>query len=117
MKIAHFTAKIATVNKGNKTDREQDKIQTDVLKKGARQMNEFKFEIVRHFGTINTRTDYTGVVWTKEVNSVSWNGKQPKLDIREWANDHTLMSKGITLNADETANLIAVMGSVVGVSK
>lgn len=108
---------IVTVNKGNKTDREQDKIQTDVLKKGARQMKEFKFEIVRHFGTINTRTDYTGVVWTKEVNSVSWNGKEPKVDIREWANDHTLMSKGITLNTDEAINLIAVMGSLMGVSK
>lgn len=80
-------------------------------------MAEFKFAIIRHFGTLGTRTDYTGTVWTKELNSVSWNGKEPKADIREWANDHTLMSKGITLNADEMCNLLAVVGNVVGVKE
>lgn len=80
-------------------------------------MNEFKFEIINHIGTINTRTDYTGVVWTKELNSVSWNGNAPKFDIREWANDHTLMSKGITLTPNELANLMGVMGRLMEASK
>ena len=80
-------------------------------------MAEFRFEIVKHFGTLSTRTDHTGTVWAKEVNSVSWNGREPMADIREWANDHCIMSKGITLNADELVNLMAVMGNIVGVKE
>jgi hypothetical protein len=34
---------------------------------------------------------------------VSWNNAQPKLDIREWAPDHTKMGKGVSLGAEEVA--------------
>jgi hypothetical protein len=43
--------------------------------------------------------------WTKEVNIVSWNQRKPKLDIREWDENHEKMSKGITLNKDEIIKL------------
>lgn len=36
---------------------------------------------------------------------VSWNEREPKYDIREWSPDHSKMGKGITLTADELADL------------
>ena len=38
--------------------------------------------------------------WTKELNLISWNGNEPKYDIRPWSEDHQKMGKGITLTKD-----------------
>lgn len=43
--------------------------------------------------------------WRKELNLVSWYGKDPVYDLREWNEDHTKMSKGITLTKDELMRL------------
>lgn len=99
MSIAHASVTIVTVNKGNKTDREQDKIQTDVLKKGARQMA-FEYEIVKHIATLGEANDRT-----LEVNLVSWNKRPAKVDIRRWDKDHTFMGKGVALTEDEAKAL------------
>ena len=40
-------------------------------------------------------------VYHKELNIVSWFGKEPKLDIRGWSDDHGNMTKGISLTEDE----------------
>lgn len=40
-------------------------------------------------------------VYHTELNVVSWFGKEPKLDIRGWADDHEKMTKGISLTEDE----------------
>ena len=69
----------------------------------------FTYEIIQHLGTISTRTDYKGVVWAKEVNIISWNGRSPKLDIREWNTDHTQMSRGISLKTEEADALVAIL--------
>lgn len=39
--------------------------------------------------------------WRKEVNRVSWNGKEPVLDIRNWSPNHEKCGKGVTLTAEE----------------
>jgi len=31
--------------------------------------------------------------WSREINVVSWNRGEPKLDIREWSPDHERMSQ------------------------
>ena len=64
--------------------------------------NEISYEIVKKIGVINRYP--TG--WSKEVNIVSWNEGQPKLDIRDWSEDHEKMSRGITLTADEAQRLV-----------
>lgn len=64
-----------------------------------------EFTIIKSIGIISKRTDNKGEVWTKEVNIVSWNGRQPKIDIRDWNEDHTRMSKGITLTDTEAEAL------------
>ncbi|NLM79852.1 MAG: hypothetical protein GX172_01830 [Clostridiales bacterium] len=60
-------------------------------------MAELKFEVVKHLGVLSQSPSG----WSKELNLVSWNGREPKYDIRDWAPDHNKMGKGITLTADE----------------
>jgi hypothetical protein len=56
-------------------------------------MAEVKFEIKETIGILSTSPKG----WNKELNLVSWNGKAPKYDLRDWAPDHSKMGKGITL--------------------
>ena len=60
-----------------------------------------KYEITKFIGTISERNDGYGNRWTREVNLVAWNGRDAKVDIREWNADHSRMSKGITLTREE----------------
>ena len=64
-------------------------------------MSDLKFEIVKNIGVIGEGTKG----WKKEVNIVSWNERKPKLDIRDWSEDHEKMGKGVTLSGEETAKL------------
>lgn len=43
--------------------------------------------------------------WTKELNLVSWNGRDPKYDLRDWAPEHEKMGKGVTLTKEEVLKL------------
>jgi hypothetical protein len=61
-----------------------------------------KFEIVEHLIELSS----TASGWTKELNRVSWNGAEPKYDIRAWSPDHQKMGKGITLSNDEFLKLV-----------
>ncbi|HHV50488.1 MAG TPA: hypothetical protein GXX54_02120 [Clostridiales bacterium] len=60
-------------------------------------MAELKYEIVKNLGVLSQSPSG----WSKEINLVSWNDREPKYDIRDWAPDHSKMGKGITLTADE----------------
>ena len=64
-------------------------------------MAEFKYEIKEHIGVISENRSG----WKRELNLVSWNGADPKYDIRDWAPEHEKMGKGITLTADEAWEL------------
>lgn len=64
-------------------------------------MAALQFEIVETIGVLSTNKSG----WTKELNLVSWNGRAPKFDLRDWAPDHAKMGKGITLSNDELDQL------------
>ena len=68
-------------------------------------MDEFGFKITKHIGTL----EKTGSGWTKELNLVSWNGKEPKYDIRDWSEDHDRMSRGITLTENQMRVLVELL--------
>ena len=68
-------------------------------------MAELKFEITEELGVLSTNAKG----WTKELNMVSWNEREPKYDLREWNPDHTRMGKGITLTEEEIESLRAVL--------
>ena len=66
---------------------------------------EVRFNIVEHIGILSTHS--TG--WNKELNIVSWNGGQPKYDIRDWDLDHEHMSRGVTLHEKEMRQIFELM--------
>ena len=71
------------------------------------EVNTLKFEIVRKIGLLSEGARG----WRKELNIVSWNEREPRLDIREWSEDHSRMSKGVTLGRDEAERLCEYLGS------
>lgn len=56
-------------------------------------MADIKFEIEKEIGKLSE----SAKGWTKELNLISWNGKEAKYDLRDWAPEHEKMGKGITL--------------------
>ena len=65
-------------------------------------MAEIKYEIVKALGVLSEGSNG----WKRELNLVSWNGRAPKYDIRDWDEDHEKMGKGITLSENEMKNLV-----------
>jgi len=67
--------------------------------------DEIKFEIKETIGVISEKTNG----WRKEINLVSWNGAEPKYDIREWSPEHDKMSKGLTMTREEVQVLASLL--------
>ena len=63
------------------------------------------YEIIEHIGRLSTGSSG----WSREVNIVAWNGRQARLDIRDWDPDHKKMSRGIGLNGTEVAVLTELL--------
>ncbi|GEP63787.1 hypothetical protein CBE01nite_15550 [Clostridium beijerinckii] len=68
-------------------------------------MADIKFEIEKELGKISESSKG----WTKELNLISWNGKEAKYDLRDWAPEHEKMGKGITLSIDELKQLKEIL--------
>lgn len=60
-------------------------------------MSDIKYEIVKSIGAISTAASG----WSKELNIISWNDREPKYDLRDWSADHSKMGKGVTLTREE----------------
>lgn len=71
-------------------------------------MAELKFEIVEQIAVLSESPKG----WTKELNLISWNGRDPKYDIRDWAPNHEKMGKGITLSKEELDKLKGLLHSL-----
>ena len=71
-------------------------------------MAEIKHEIVKTIGIIST----SAKGWTKELNLISWNDREPKYDLRDWAPDHEKMGKGVTLSDEELRALKKLLGEL-----
>jgi hypothetical protein len=66
---------------------------------------EIKFDIIKNIGVLSQGAKG----WKREVNIISWNGRKPKIDIRDWDESHAKMGKGITLSSDELKQLKEVL--------
>ncbi|MBK6793416.1 MAG: hypothetical protein IPG80_12980 [Anaerolineales bacterium] len=73
-------------------------------------MNEIKFEIIKTIGILSTSASG----WSKELNLISWNDRDPKYDLRDWSADHSKMGKGVTLSAEELSALKQLLNTVEG---
>ena len=71
-------------------------------------MADFQYEIVQELGVLSTGTKG----WTKELNLISWNGREPKYDIHDWAPEHEKMGKGVTLSDEEIEVLKKLLSEI-----
>ena len=60
-------------------------------------MADIKYELVKKIGVLSK----AGSGWTKELNLISWNDREPKYDLRDWSADGSKMGKGVTLSREE----------------
>jgi hypothetical protein len=66
-------------------------------------VSEIKFDLIHKIGVLSEASSGC----SKQLNLISWNERDPKYDIREWAPDGVKMGKGVTLSKDE---LLALKG-------
>lgn len=80
------------------------------LKGSTPQKDDFTFEIVESLGVLSTNVK---TKWTKEVNVIKWNGREPKVDIRSWNPEHTKMTKGLTFTEEEALKVCEFIKSAI----
>ena len=64
-------------------------------------MADIKYEIKETVGSLSENNKG----WSKELNLISWNDREPKYDIRDWTPEHEKMGKGVTLSTEELKKL------------
>jgi hypothetical protein len=65
------------------------------------------FEVVRHIGILSEGRDG----WQKELNLLSWNGRLPKYDVRDWSPNRERAGKGTGLTKEEALKLRAFLNT------
>ena len=66
-----------------------------------------KYEVLKVFGKLDSDSKMS-----KELRLISWNGKDPKYDLRGWGTDENgneTMTKGITLDVEELQSLFDIL--------
>ncbi|HHW36253.1 MAG TPA: hypothetical protein GXX18_03020 [Bacillales bacterium] len=58
----------------------------------------------RSFRCVNNNHSESAKGWKKELNLISWNGRDPKHDLLGWSENHEKMGKGVTLSQDAIVN-------------
>ena len=64
-------------------------------------MADISCQIVKHVAVLSTSESG----YTKELNLVSWNGAEPKVDLRTWSPGHERSLKGLTMTVSEAEQL------------
>lgn len=65
------------------------------------------YEVLEECGTLSTNSRG----WEMKLRYISWNGNEPKYDLRSWRVDETgeKCSKGITLTGEELEALLGIL--------
>ena len=71
-------------------------------------MADIVYEIEKELGMLSENAKG----WKKEINLVSWNGREAKYDIRDWSPEHEKMGKGLTLSGDEIKSLRDILNKI-----
>lgn len=71
-------------------------------------MAELKYEIIETVGVVSESPKG----WTKELNLISWNGREPKYDLRDWSPNKEKMGKGVTLSEEELVKLKEILNGI-----
>lgn len=68
-------------------------------------MKDIQFEVVKEIAVLSVSDSG----YTKEINLISWNGKEPKYDIRSFSPNREKCGKGITLTETEAKSLFTAL--------
>ena len=68
-------------------------------------MKDIQYEIVKEIAVLSTGESG----YTKEINLISWNGKEPKYDIRSFSPNREKCGKGVMLTETEVGKLLAAL--------
>lgn len=71
-------------------------------------MADIKYEIIETIGVLSE----SAKGWKRELNLISWNGREPKYDLRDWSENHEKMGKGVTLSKEEIASLKNLISNI-----
>ncbi|MFH2103411.1 MAG: PC4/YdbC family ssDNA-binding protein [Chloroflexota bacterium] len=71
-------------------------------------MSDIKFEVIQKIGVLSKSNSG----WAKELNLISWNEREPKYDLRDWAPDGEKMGKGVTLSREELLALKELLNTM-----
>lgn len=72
-------------------------------------MKDIQYEIVKEIAVLSTGESG----YTKEINLISWNGKEQKYDIRSFSPNREKCGKGVTLTEAEAEKLLAALEKVL----
>lgn len=67
--------------------------------------SEIKYEIINELGVIPAEKGYMRL----ELNRISWNGNEPKYDLRRWSPNREKMGKGVTMSEKELIALYELL--------
>lgn len=71
-------------------------------------MADIKYEIIEKLGILSE----SNKGWKKELNLISWNNREAKYDLRDWAPDYEKMGKGITMSREELKKLKELLNAM-----
>lgn len=77
----------------------------------SKKTEEPNYEVIQEFGSLSQVEDG----WNKALKLISWNGNEPKFDIRPWKYTEEKglqMMKGITLTAEEIEELYKLLKQI-----
>lgn len=76
-------------------------------------MNQISCDVIKRLGVIYRSESGE---YSKEVNIVSFNGSDPKLDIRRWkyADGKAIPGKGLQLSPEEAETLLTILNGHEG---
>lgn len=75
---------------------------------GGINMGEIKYHIEKNIGVLSESPRG----WKKELNLISWNGKEAKYDLRDWSLGHEKMGKGVTLTGEDLKSLRDILNEL-----
>ena len=67
-----------------------------------------KYTIYNHIGDLSKSNNG----WTKELNLISWDDREPVYDIRTWNTDHTEYGKGVTITPSQMSALKKLLDEI-----
>ena len=67
-----------------------------------------KYKIYKHIGNLSQENNG----WTKELNFISWENREPVYDIRTWNSDHTEYGQGVTMTIGQMTVLKKLLDKI-----